>query len=269
LNIDLFSSLQVLSLTPRRMAQFEAEQDDPDAADPDADVQDYHTLASTLPVFCVSTHLYHEATDVSIENAELAELSEIPTLATHAKKLTEQGQIRHGSKFLVDVLSVLNSLKIWATDQAFFRECERKQLMQNMSDRLDILRKVRISVVPQCVTFRSRTTDKAYQVLNGIAAQLVQKCEDKLEESIVENLRATLSNTTHEVVVIASTWPRTKTNPTGLPYATYNAVVRRWWVSSLPINPFACLTQTSGVFGGKLGFNDFNEGKPTIAQPCW
>lgn len=158
---------------------------------------------------------------------ELAELPEIPTLARHAKELTKQGQIRCGSKFLVDVLSVLNSLQIWATDHAFFTELGRIQQMKNMSGRLDILRKVRIPVVPRYLPSPTRKSNEGHQDLNGSVAQLVQSCEDKLEKGIIEELRATLSNVNRKVVAVVRKWPQTGGRPKGLLYATYNAVVRR------------------------------------------
>lgn len=112
-----------------------------------AELQDYKQMAADLPVFCVSIREYHQhknddSCDETSGGYDTLDISEIPQLAAHAMGLTKQGQILHARQFLTDVFEVLNSLHLWAENQAWLAGAERERRIETMTAELRVLETV-------------------------------------------------------------------------------------------------------------------------------
>ncbi|KXJ94500.1 hypothetical protein Micbo1qcDRAFT_221032 [Microdochium bolleyi] len=134
----------VFLLIQYRLDQFEAEKENLEDFDPTIEGQDYERLAADLPVFCVSIRDYELSKDIASSEgvsggSAAQELSEVPQLAAHAMGLTRQGQIQRGRQFLNDVFEILNSLQIWAENQAWLVGEERERRVESLSAELSVL----------------------------------------------------------------------------------------------------------------------------------
>lgn len=93
--------------------------------DPEVDLRDYDAVAASLPVFCVSSRAFQklsgrlEKDDFNGGGFQSLDDTEVPQLQAHAKKLTEASRTANSRRFLTELIQLLNSLKMWASeDQA-------------------------------------------------------------------------------------------------------------------------------------------------------
>ncbi len=75
-----------------------------------------------MTVFCVSSRVFQKLNkrlqheDYNCSGFERIEDTEVPQLQEHARKLTEAGRAANSRRFLNELLSLLNSMAMWATD---------------------------------------------------------------------------------------------------------------------------------------------------------
>jgi len=85
-------------------------------------LRDYDAVAESLPVFCVSSRAFQKLSgrlqrdDFNNNGFRDLEDTEIPQLQAHAKKLTEAGRASSCRRFLNDLIQLINSMKMWATN---------------------------------------------------------------------------------------------------------------------------------------------------------
>ncbi|RYP15066.1 hypothetical protein DL765_005960 [Monosporascus sp. GIB2] len=97
-----------------------SQQANPESFDPEDEQRDYDSLATGLPVFCISSLAYQSLSNLSdngnpMRGFESPEATEIPQLIEHAKKLTENRRAQAYGQFLNSFLQNMNSLYIWVS----------------------------------------------------------------------------------------------------------------------------------------------------------
>lgn len=104
-----------------RLDQENAIEESDETFNPDQDLRDYDQVATSLPVFCVSSRAYQRLSgklrkdNFQSQGYMTAEDTEIPQLQEHAKKLTEASRMSNARQFLNDLGQLLNSMKLWST----------------------------------------------------------------------------------------------------------------------------------------------------------
>jgi len=81
----------------------------------------YEEVARSLPVFCCSSRAYQKLRGRSQRENDVpgfrnVEETEIPQLQLHCKKLTEAGRASNCRNFLTSISQLLNSLRLWASN---------------------------------------------------------------------------------------------------------------------------------------------------------
>ena len=111
-----------LVLTLCRLDQETAAEEDEANFDPEVDLRDYDAVAASLPVFCVSSRAFQKLSgrlqkdDFNGGGFQSVEDTEVPQLQAHAKKLTEAGRAASSRRFLNNLMQLLNSMTMWASD---------------------------------------------------------------------------------------------------------------------------------------------------------
>lgn len=128
-----------------------AEEEDAANFNPDEELRDYHEVAASLPVFCVSSRGYQKLMgrlkkDKNVNGFEDVDATEIPQLQSHCSKLTEKNREAACKRFLNSLNALLNSLRLWRssdgtsanlTDEQLQRE---KDVLEGKLDQLDTVR---------------------------------------------------------------------------------------------------------------------------------
>lgn len=129
---------------------------DEDAFNPDVSLRDYDQLGQDLPVFCISARTYHglkgsnSGEKAGFQGLPAVELTEIPQLQQHVKRLTEAGRKDCARQFLMELKELLNSMNLWAAG-AFEIGLAKEDQMNNerfVHQQLEQLRKVRSGTQP-------------------------------------------------------------------------------------------------------------------------
>jgi hypothetical protein len=105
----------------KELDQENAAEEDEENFNPDEELRDYDQVASSLPVYCVSSRAYQKLCgrlqkDSDVPGFKTLEETEIPQLQAHCKKLTEAGRIQSCKNFLLDLNRLLNTFSLWACD---------------------------------------------------------------------------------------------------------------------------------------------------------
>ncbi|KAK9781876.1 putative Dynamin N-terminal domain-containing protein [Seiridium cardinale] len=172
----------------KEMDQEIAMRENDELFDPEHDIRDYEQVATSLPVFCVSSRAYQKnkgrlEKDEAIRGFRTLEETGIPQLQAYAKQLTEDGRASNAKKFLEEFGNVLNSLNLWVKDHG-----------------AETLNRAADLIVKEC-----------YDILT-------KHLYDKFDESIVEAAQA--------AVATVEKWFESKSSG-GIPWNTYVATCRR------------------------------------------
>ncbi|KAK4218543.1 hypothetical protein QBC37DRAFT_437200 [Rhypophila decipiens] len=195
--------------------------------DPEVDARDYNAVAESLPVFCVSSRAFQKLSGRmqkdNFNSAGFAEVedTEVPQLQAHAKKLTEAGRAANGRRFLNDLMSLLNSMTMWANDdgtRSTLTHAEKKAEEGKLRRQLD------------------RIDEDLEKAVNETFAAV----KDALAENIYEKFDHFIPKATEAAVPTATGWGAHRKDG-GMFWATYKATCRR-----------------NGVFSGASGPRDFN-----------
>lgn len=111
---------------------------------PDVETRDYDEVARSLPVFCVSSRAHQKLQgrlrkDPAVPGFKATEQTEIPQLQAHCKKLTVAGRVENCRRFLNSLNQLLNSLRLWSTNDgtgAHLSEGQKEREAQILQDRL-------------------------------------------------------------------------------------------------------------------------------------
>ncbi|KAF8866379.1 hypothetical protein BDZ45DRAFT_639507 [Acephala macrosclerotiorum] len=215
----------------RELDQEAAQEEDPDQFDPDKELRDYDEVASSLPVFCVSSRAYQKVQgrlrhDKDVPGFRSAEETEIPQLQAHCKKLTEAGRASNCRVFLTNLYNVLNSLSLWATNDDTGLKLTDTQL----------------AAETRFLKTRLQTLEKS---LENAVKECLKSMNDALAEHIFENYEHLIDVAVQEANQKAVRWhsPINKENRAlgGYFWSTYKAIVRR-----------------EGVYSNAQGRHDFN-----------
>ena len=109
-------------LTNLRLDQETAAEEDEANFDPEVDLRDYDAVAQYLPVFCVSTRAFQQLSGRlqkdGINSSGFPDINdtEVPQLQAHARQLTESSRIANCRRFLNELMHLVNSMKMWATN---------------------------------------------------------------------------------------------------------------------------------------------------------
>lgn len=182
-------------LTGFRLDQEAAIDEDEDAFDPDQDARDYDEVARSLSVFCVSARAYQKLSgrlkkdSVHVEGFTEPEDTEIPQLQEHAKRLTEGGRASSSRRFLNDLIQLLNSMKLWVTDDGRMALGKKEQKVGEMFMRARVakLQKVRDFqsyvglLLPSCLPLRVRTFTRRSKIALPLSTRLwINNCTTNL-----------------------------------------------------------------------------------------
>jgi hypothetical protein len=140
-----------------------AEEEDAANFNPEVDARDYDEVARSLPVSCVSSRAYQKLKnrlqkDKAVPGFKDVEETEIPKLQAHCRKLTEAGREAACKRFLTNLTQLLNSLRLWSSNDGSGRNLTSAQLKREarvLDDKLDRLDTVSdpfslVSLVPWC-----------------------------------------------------------------------------------------------------------------------
>ena len=127
-----------------------AEEEDAANFNPEVDARDYDEVARSLPVFCVSSRAYQKLKgrllkDKAVPGFENVDETEIPKLQAHCRKLTEAGREAACKRFLTNLTQLLNSLRLWSSNDGSGRNLTDAQLKREAKvlneklDKLDIV----------------------------------------------------------------------------------------------------------------------------------
>lgn len=196
----------------KELDQENAAEEDEDNFNPDEEQRDYDQVASSLPVFCVSSRAYQKICgrlqkDDPVPGFETPEETEMPQLQAHCKKLTEAGRVQNSRNFLLSVCQLLTTFTLWASNDGTglkMTDDDKRKQVKYIERRLKELEEGLEACVKAC--------------LNVMKREMNDQIFDKYPELIQEAIEAA-PNT-------ASTWGAHR-NDGGLYWATYKAVVRR------------------------------------------
>ncbi|GAB1316634.1 Dynamin N-terminal domain-containing protein [Madurella fahalii] len=212
----------------KELDQETAAEKDEENFDPEADLRDYGAVAESLPVFCVSSRAFQKLSgrlqkdDVNSAGFQSVEDTEIPQLQAHARKLTESGRAANSRRFLNDLLQLLNSMSMWATDDGTrlnWSDAEQRSEEIRLRNQLKRLEEELESSLIACIT----------------------SMKQQLAENVFEKFDQYIPKAIDDAVPTATQWGAPR-DMGGLLWATYKATCRR-----------------NGIFSGSSGPRDFNE----------
>lgn len=137
-----------------RIDQEAAFEEDENAFDPDQEARDYKEVARNLPVFCVSSRAYQKLSgrlqddSVHINGFLTIDDTEIPQLQKHTKNLTKGGRVSSSRRFLHELGQLLNSLKLWITDDGRLAPDKELQRIDEMFLCASLDRLLNVSTAP-------------------------------------------------------------------------------------------------------------------------
>ncbi|KAK1752155.1 hypothetical protein QBC47DRAFT_306133 [Echria macrotheca] len=211
----------------KELDQEAAAMEDESTFDPEVDLRDYDAVAESLPVFCVSSRAFQglsgrlQKDDVNSSGFQSVDDTEIPQLQAHARKLTEGGRAANSRRFLNDLLQLINSLNMWASNDG-----------------------TQIGLTAEEKRAEEAAIRSQLQVLEKNIDAAVRSCIDAITTEFKLHVHNVFNSSIHaavaEAVGTATSWglPRAQG---GLFWATYKATCRR-----------------EGVFAGAAGPKDFN-----------
>lgn len=91
---------------------------------PDEDIRDYEAISQSLPVFCVSARAYQKLSGhlpkdlIQVDGFPTAEDTELPSLQEHTQRIAQTGRAANCRRFLRSLDMFLNSMKLWASNDA-------------------------------------------------------------------------------------------------------------------------------------------------------
>lgn len=138
----------------KELDQENAVEEDEENFNPDEDKRDYDQVASSLPVFCVSSRAYQKLSgrlqkDSDVPGFKTAEETEIPQLQAHCKKLTEAGRVQSLKNFFLNFNQLLNTFSFWACSDgsgANLTDDQKRSQVTYLESRLDQLEKASLDL---------------------------------------------------------------------------------------------------------------------------
>ncbi|KAL2258691.1 hypothetical protein VTK26DRAFT_7888 [Humicola hyalothermophila] len=219
---------QDFAMGVKELDQENAAEADEASFDPEVDIRDYDAVAESLPVFCVSSRAFQKLSgrlqkdDFDAGGFQSVEDTEIPQLQAHAQKLTEAGRAASSRRFLNNLVQLINSMSMWASDdgtRSTLTDAEKNQEETRLRKQLI----------------------KMEQELEFTLTECVQSIRKTLTDNIYENFDRYIPAAVDEAVKTATDWGAPKALG-GLVWSTYKATCRR-----------------NGIFAGSAGPRDLND----------
>ncbi|KIX00086.1 uncharacterized protein Z518_10223 [Rhinocladiella mackenziei CBS 650.93] len=216
----------------RELDQELAEEEDAANFNPDVDARDYGEVARNLPVFCVSSRAYQKLKgrlpkDKTPPGFKHVDETEIPALQDHCIQLTTAGRQAFCRKFLNSMYQLLNSLRLWASNDGTSKNLSEGQLKREAQILKEKLSKL----------------DCAFEkAVTAISSGLGEELQDKVYGIYPTATQAAKAQANDTVRKWGMPVNRDNRAAGGLYWATYKAVVRR-----------------DGCFTNAHGNNNFNE----------
>jgi hypothetical protein len=119
----------------RELDQEIAEEEDAANFDPEVDRRNYDEVADNLPVFCVSARAYQKLKgrlqkDKCPPGFTHVDETEVPALQAHCIQLTTAGRQAACRKYLTSLFQLLNSLRLWSSNDGTGRNLTEGQLQR-------------------------------------------------------------------------------------------------------------------------------------------
>ncbi|KAF2455772.1 hypothetical protein BDY21DRAFT_288795 [Lineolata rhizophorae] len=210
----------------KELDQENAIEEDEEHFNPDDDIRDYDAVASSLPVFCVSSRAYQKLSGRMKKDPDVAgftdlEDTEIPRLKARCKMLTESGRAANCRAFLNNLNQLLLSLRLWSSNSGSGANMseDQKNLERNF-------------VKKQLRRLETR--------LEHVTRKCLQEMRSNLEQNIWDRAAKPVEEACNKANPTSERWGMLRNG--GLYWATYKAVCRR-----------------DGVFHGSGGLHDFNQ----------
>ncbi|KAJ9613364.1 hypothetical protein H2200_003306 [Cladophialophora chaetospira] len=216
----------------RELDQEIAEEEDAANFDPEVDRRDYDEVARNLPVFCVSSRAYQKLKgrlqkDNSQPGFSHIDETEVPALQAHCIQMTTAGRQAACRKYLTSMFQLLNSLRLWSSNDGTGRQLTEGQLKREAQ-----ILKERMSKLDNAL-------EKAVAaIVDGVAEEI----QEKVYEAYPNATSAAKSEASNTVRKWASPVDQENLLAGGFYWSTYKAIVRR-----------------DGVWTNARGANNFNE----------
>lgn len=134
---------------------------DVETFDPSQLVRDYDEIADALPVFCVSARAFQMLSgkipqqDLQIDGFQSLEMTEIPALQSHARRLTESSREYRSRSFLNEVNELLNAINIFASNDSMdgLGELAQRSNENFIQIKLSVLEEVRRRILAPFLAF--------------------------------------------------------------------------------------------------------------------
>lgn len=133
--------------------------------DPQHDIRNYDAIASSFPVFCVSSRAYQKAEGRLLDDEKMIGFpalkdTGIPQLQGHAKKLTLNARREIYRRYIKNFTQIVKTLHLWAEDhggRSALTESEKRGRVQTFKKDLYGLEEVRIDVIDSRTNFSCDT----------------------------------------------------------------------------------------------------------------
>ncbi|KIW12407.1 hypothetical protein PV08_09684 [Exophiala spinifera] len=201
----------------RELDQELAEEADAANFNPEVDARDYDEVARNLPVFCVSSRAYQKLKgrlqrDKTPPGFKNIEDTEVPSLQAHCIQLTTADRQNSARRFLNSTFQILNSLRLWASNDGTGNNLTDDQAMHEAQILKDKLKKL----------------DSA---LENLVTNVITSMDSELQEKIYDAFPSATAAAKSLANDTVRQWgaPVNRENRAegGLYWATYKAVVRR------------------------------------------
>ncbi|KAI6359284.1 hypothetical protein MCOR25_007120 [Pyricularia grisea] len=200
---------------------------DESSFNPEVDFRDYAKVASSLPVFCVSSRAYqHLCGRKKLDTFNnlgfcCKEDTEIPQLVKHAQGMTETFKVGHCRRFMNDLLQIVESMTMWTTP--------REANMQNTDEEQRLIHDVLNRELETFKTAFATAIDTCVTALQGHFLDVV-----------ISALDAKIPTASSAAVDVCRAWGAPKSEG-GMVWATFRATIKYM-----------------GSFHGKAGPRNFN-----------
>ncbi|KIW97825.1 uncharacterized protein Z519_01409 [Cladophialophora bantiana CBS 173.52] len=201
----------------RELDQELAEEEDAANFDPEVDARDYDEVARNLPVFCVSSRAYQKLKgrlrrDRTPPGFQHIDETEVPALQAHCVQLTATARQACARKFLTSMFQLLNSLRLWASNDSTPKNLTEEQMGQEAQMLREML---------------SNLDSGLEKAGDDIVDRLVDELDDKVYDAYPHATTAARAQADDIVQKWGSPVNRSDRAAGGLYWATYKAVVRR------------------------------------------
>ena len=184
---------------------------------PDDELRDYEQVASSLPVFCVSSRAYQKlqgrlAKDAPVPGFRTVEETEIPQLQAHCRKITEAGRKTNSQRFLTNLNQLTNSLHLWASNDGAATSLTHDQRTQEAE------------VLQKCLRDLGSSLD---EIIGDVCKQLMEEFLNNIYDKYPDAVGQAIEEASRTADQWGAAVNRNNRLAGGYHYMTYKAITRR------------------------------------------